>query len=69
MVSVLDLMILWLEVDSVEDLADFGLAGTNPADYSVNFLVDPNLVRFDFIFCLWYLSALWISHVGGLLVC
>ena len=52
MVSVLDLMILWLEVDSVEDLADFGLAGTNPADYSVNFLVDPNLVRFDFIFCL-----------------
>ena len=54
MVSVLDLMILWLEVDSVEDLADFGLAGTNPADYSVNFLVDPNLVRFDFIFCLRY---------------
>ena len=41
MVSVLDLMILWLEVDSVEDLADFGLAGANPADYSVNFPVDP----------------------------
>ena len=54
MVSVLDLMILWLEVDSVEDLADFGLAGTNPVDYSVNFLVDPKLVRFDFIFCLRY---------------
>ena len=36
-------MILWLEVDSVEDLADFGLAGTNPVDYSANFLVDPNL--------------------------
>ena len=55
MVSVLDLMILWLEVDSVEDLADFGLAGTNPADYSVNFLVDPNLGCFDFTFCLRYL--------------
>ena len=55
MVSVLDLMILWLEVDSVEDLADFGLAGTNPADYSMNFLVDPKLVRFDFIFCLRYI--------------
>ena len=54
MVSVLDLMILWLEVNYVEDLAAFGLAGTNPADYSVNFLVDPNLVRFDFIFCLRY---------------
>ena len=43
MVSVLDLMILWLEVDSVEDLADFGLAGASPADYSVNFPVDPIL--------------------------
>ena len=43
MVSVLDLMTLWLEVDSVEDLADFGLAGANPADYSVNFPVDPIL--------------------------
>ena len=41
MVSVLDLMILWLEVDSMKDLADFGLAGANPADYSVNFPVDP----------------------------
>ena len=30
MVSVLDLMILWLEVDSVEDLADLGSAGANP---------------------------------------
>ena len=36
-------MILWLEVDSVEDLADFGRAGANPADYSVNFPVDPIL--------------------------
>ena len=43
MVSVLDLMILWLEVDSVEHLADFGLAGANPADYSMNFPVDPTL--------------------------
>ena len=43
MVSVLDLMIRWLEVDSVEDLADFGLAGAYPADYSVNFHVDPIL--------------------------
>ena len=43
MVSVLDLMILWLEVDSVEVLADFGLAGANPADYSANFPVDPIL--------------------------
>ena len=39
----LDPMILWLEVDSVEDLADFGLAGANPDDYSVNFPVDPIL--------------------------
>ena len=41
MVSVLDLMILWLEVDSGEDLTDFVIAGANPADYSVNFPVDP----------------------------
>ena len=54
MLSVLNLMMLCLDMDSVEDLADFGLAGTNPADYSVNFPVDPNLVRFDFIFCLRY---------------
>ena len=43
MLSVSNLMILWMEVDSVEDLADFGLAGANPADYSVNFPVDPIL--------------------------
>ena len=43
MVSVLDLMTLCLEVDSVEDLADLGLAGANPADYSMNFPVDPIL--------------------------
>ena len=43
MASVLDLMILWLEVDSVEDLADFGSAGANPADYSMNFPTDPIL--------------------------
>ena len=43
MLSVSNQMILWLEVDSVEDLADFGLAGANPADYSVNFPVDPIL--------------------------
>ena len=36
MVSVLDLMILWLEVDSDEDLADFGSAGVNPADFTEN---------------------------------
>ena len=30
MLSVSNLMILWLEVDSVEDLADFGSAGANP---------------------------------------
>ena len=41
MVSVLDLMTLWLEVESVEDLADFGFAEANPTDYSVNFHVDP----------------------------
>ena len=43
MLSVSNLMILWLEVDSVEDLPDFGLAGANPADYGVNFPVDPIL--------------------------
>ena len=43
MVSVLDLMILLLQVDSVEDLADFALDGANRADYSVNFPVDPIL--------------------------
>ena len=43
MVPVLDLMILWLEVDSVENLPGSGLAGANPADYSVNFPVDPIL--------------------------
>ena len=37
MLSVSDLMILWLEVDSVEDFADFGSAGANPADFTENF--------------------------------
>ena len=36
MLSVSNLMILWLEVGSVEDFADFGSAGADPADYSVN---------------------------------
>ena len=31
MASVLDLMILWLEVDSVEDLPNFGSAEADPA--------------------------------------
>ena len=30
MLSVSNLVILWLEVDSVEDLADFGSARANP---------------------------------------
>ena len=38
MLSVLNLMLLRLDVDSVEDFADFGSAGPNPADYSMNFL-------------------------------
>ena len=38
MLSVLNLMILRLDVDSVEDFADFGSAGANPADYSHHFL-------------------------------
>ena len=37
MLSVLNPMILHLDVDSVEDFADFGSAGANPADYSTNF--------------------------------
>ena len=36
MLSVSNLMILWLEVGSVEDLADFGSAGADPAVHSVN---------------------------------
>ena len=43
MVSVLDLMTLWLEVDSMEDFADFGLAGANPANNFMNFPVNPIL--------------------------
>ena len=37
MLSVLNLMILRLDVDSVEDFADFGSAGANPADHSMIF--------------------------------
>ena len=37
MLSVLNLMILRLDVDSVEDFADFGSAGANPADFTENF--------------------------------
>ena len=39
MLSVLNLMILRLDVDSVEDSADLGSAGANPYDYSMNFPV------------------------------
>ena len=41
MVSVLDLMILCLDVDSVEDLANFGSAEANPADSSIYVLSIP----------------------------
>ena len=34
MFSVLNLMILRLDVDSVDDFADLGYAGANPADHS-----------------------------------
>ena len=40
MLSVANLMIPRLEVDSVEDLADFVSAGAGRADYSRNFPVD-----------------------------
>ena len=40
MLSVSNLMIPWLEVDSVEDFADFVSAGAGRADYSRNFPVD-----------------------------
>ena len=36
MLSVLNLMILCLDVDSVEDFADFGSAGANSGDSSRN---------------------------------
>ena len=39
MLSVLNLMILRLDVDSVEVSADLGSAGANPYDYSMNFLM------------------------------
>ena len=39
MLSVLNLMILCLDVDSVEDFADFGSAGANPGDYWMNFIL------------------------------
>ena len=39
MVSVLDLMILCLDVDSVEDLPNFGSAEENPADSSINVIL------------------------------
>ena len=34
MLSVLNLMILHLDVDFVEDFADFGSAGANAADFT-----------------------------------
>ena len=37
MLSVLNLMILHLDVDSLEDFADFGSAGANPVDFTENF--------------------------------
>ena len=44
-------MILWLEVDSVEDLADFGLAGANPDENSKNFPVEirQNYEKYNFL--------------------
>ena len=41
MVSVLDLMILCLDVDSVEDLPNFGSAEANPADSAIYVLSIP----------------------------
>ena len=38
MLSVLNLMTLRLDVDSMEDFADFGSAGANPADFNENFI-------------------------------
>ena len=51
MLSVLNLMIMRLDVDSVEDFADFGSAGANPAHFTENFhkkmhwkiVMDPNM--------------------------
>ena len=40
MLSVSNLMTPWLEVDSVEDFADFVSAGAGRADYSRNYPVD-----------------------------
>ena len=40
MVSVLDLMILCLDVEFVEGLPNFGSAEANPADSSINVILD-----------------------------
>ena len=41
MLSEWNVMILWLEVDSVEHFGAFGPAGANPVDYSLSSAVDP----------------------------
>ena len=58
MVSVLDLMILCLDVDSVEGLPNFGSAEANPADCSINVILDivRNLARWPLGLWAWALG-------------
>ena len=47
MLSVSNLMTLWLEVDSVEELADLVSAGAGRADYSANCPIDLFLASYE----------------------